>query len=295
MKPMLAATWNGEPLMFPLLASPKLDGIRALVMDGVVYSRNLKPIPNKFVQESFGHHNLDGLDGELIVGDPTSPTCYRDTMSGVMSADGIPHVKFYVFDVYELPNDPFHQRHQIAESIVDDAVKGAELEFIEMVYHREVRSQLCLQLFEERSLEMGYEGVMLRHPHGTYKFGRSTMREQGLIKVKRFSDAEAVIIGCKERMHNGNKATKDELGRTKRTSHKANKIGRGDLGAFTCKTGEGIEFDIGTGFVDSERETFWRNREKAIGQIVKYRYFPTGSKEAPRFPVFLGFRSEIDA
>ena len=46
-----------------------------------------------------------------------------------------------------------------------------------------LQSLLCLQLYEERCLEQGYEGVMLRDPNGLYKFGRSTMREQGLIQV----------------------------------------------------------------------------------------------------------------
>ena len=68
-KPMLAATVSDEPLSYPLLASVKLDGVRALVVDGVVMGRSLKPIPNKHVQRLFGHTQLNGLDGELIVGD----------------------------------------------------------------------------------------------------------------------------------------------------------------------------------------------------------------------------------
>jgi hypothetical protein len=51
----------------PLLASYKLDGIRATVQGGKLLSRTLKPIPNKFLQERFG--NLpEGLDGELVQG-----------------------------------------------------------------------------------------------------------------------------------------------------------------------------------------------------------------------------------
>ena len=36
-----------DSLKYPVMASAKLDGIRALVSDGIVLSRSGKPIPNK--------------------------------------------------------------------------------------------------------------------------------------------------------------------------------------------------------------------------------------------------------
>ena len=71
MKPMLAAKTDGKGLSYPLLASPKLDEVRALIINGVVMSRSFKPIPNAHVQELFGRPEYNGLDGELIVGSPT--------------------------------------------------------------------------------------------------------------------------------------------------------------------------------------------------------------------------------
>ena len=117
------------------------------------------------------------------------------------------------------------------------------------------------------------------------------MNEGYLLKLKRFEDAEAVVIGFEERMHNGNEATVSELGRTKRSSHKANKSGRGDLGALVCRTPEGIEFNIGTGFTDSDRQRIWDSRDQFLGRNAKYKFFPVGVKEAPRHPVFLGWLS----
>ena len=70
-KPMLAETCEDADraaLPFPLYATPKIDGLRCLVIDGVATSRSLKPIPNRFVQSVLGTHLLDGLDGELVVG-----------------------------------------------------------------------------------------------------------------------------------------------------------------------------------------------------------------------------------
>jgi len=98
-RPMLAAKTDGENITYPCLVSPKLDGVRAIVRHGQVVSRTLKPIPNTHVQRLFGRAALEGLDGELIIGDPTAEDVYRKTVSGVMSEDGKPEVKFYVFDI----------------------------------------------------------------------------------------------------------------------------------------------------------------------------------------------------
>ena len=101
MKPMLAAKTCTE-YRFPLLGSPKLDGIRCLVVDGVVVGRSLKPIPNAYVQEQFGKPEFEGFDGELIVGSPVGDGCFQRTSSGVMSEDGTPDVSYHVFDAWSL-------------------------------------------------------------------------------------------------------------------------------------------------------------------------------------------------
>ncbi len=114
------------------------------------------------------------------------------------------------------------------------------------------------------------------------------------MKLKRFVDADFEVIGYEERKHNGNEATKDELGRTKRSSHKENKVGLGDLGALVLQ-GDGFTFSVGTGFDDATRKALWEIRDKGlVGRLAKIKYFPIGVKEAPRFPVFIGWRAEID-
>ena len=283
-KPMLATDADLNNLRFPLLASAKLDGIRAVVRDGIVYSRSNKPIPNQYVQRLFAEY--EHFDGELIVGEPTSKTVYRDTVSGVMSIDGEPGASFYVFDHIEYPKHAYTVRSRYIEFDRPDYV----------VRHGQVLIHNLDDLLkhEEAALVAGYEGLILRDPNAPYKMGRSTAREQYLLKLKRFVDAEAVVIGFEERMHNGNEATISELGRTKRSSHKANKSGRGDLGALVCRTAEGIEFNIGTGFTDSERQRIWDSPDHFLGKYVKFKYFPVGVKEAPRHPVFLGWRDVRD-
>jgi DNA ligase-1 len=284
---MLATDADLTKLRFPLLASAKLDGIRAVVRDGVVYSRSNKPIPNKYVQRLFA--DFEHFDGELIVGDPCSKTVYRDTVSHVMSNDkeGF-HVNFFVFDsVRDLSADYRERLRWLAEASENN---------IGIVLHEQVEMRSLDELleYEEECLEDGYEGLILRDASAPYKNGRSTVKEGYLLKLKRFQDAEATVVGFEERMHNGNEATTNELGRTRRSSHQAGKSGRGDLGALVCRTSEGIEFNIGTGFTDSERERVWLDRDQFLGRLAKFKFFPVGVKEAPRHPVFLGWRDGSD-
>jgi DNA ligase-1 len=53
-------------------------------------------------------------------------------------------------------------------------------------------------------------------------------------------------------------------------------------------------FSIGTGFTLAQREALWQAREDLLGRIVSYKYFPSGSKEKPRHPIFVSFRDLDD-
>lgn len=289
---MLAATIdNVEQIRgkFPLAASPKLDGIRAVVKDGVVYSRNMKPIPNQFVQRSLPLARMNGWDGELIVGKPEHKDCFRKTTSGVMSEDGEPDFKFWVFDYVPHSTIEFQSRYYGLNA----NVKNLGHPRVKLVPQLRILDEFELHTYEDTMLMKGFEGVMLRSFHGMYKHGRSTLREGYLMKLKRFVDSEAYIMGFEERLHNANTKTTDELGRAKRSSHKANLQPMGTLGALCVRDiVSGVEFDVGTGFDDSLRAEIWANRKVYLKQIIKYKYFPTGSKDKPRFPVFVGFRKD---
>ena len=98
-RPMLAGTCKDvESLSYPVAVSPKLDGIRCTIVNGVPQTRSGKPIPNHFIRNTLTNPLLDGLDGELIIGKPTDPDVYRTTNSAVMSLDGTPTFSFHVFD-----------------------------------------------------------------------------------------------------------------------------------------------------------------------------------------------------
>ncbi len=168
-------------------------------------------------------------------------------------------------------------------------------EFVQKILPTVISTHPNLKTFEEKCLRHGYEGVMIRSFDGPYKCGRSTVREGFLLKVKRFKDSEAEILGFTPRMHNTNEATVDELGHTKRSSAKAGLVATAYLGTLKVRDiKSGVTFDIGTGFDDALRKEIWDNKDVYKNKIVKYKSQEIGTKDKPRFPVFLGFRDRRD-
>lgn len=286
-RPNLAATLTKPELInFPVYASPKIDGIRCVVFGGVAYSRSLKPIPNEYVQEWARAHiqELDALDGELVVGSDTDPNCMQNSMA-VMRKLGEPDFTFHVFDVvgagtYEVRARPLQWGDIPRTTIVPQRLRISLDE---------------LYLLEKYYLAEGYEGMMIRNPESPYKYGRSTERDGGLVKVKRFTDAEAEVIGFVEEQHNTNEAKIDAFGCTERSTEKAGLVGKGTLGAFVVSDhGKSETFNIGTGFTAAQRADFWNRRSELLHTTVKYKSFQHGVKDAPRHPVFLGFRHKDD-
>ena len=285
-KPMLASPADLSKLELPMFASPKLDGIRCSIVQGRALTRTLKWVPNKIVFDYLSNPEFTGLDGELIVGEPTDKDVYRNTVSGVMSRDGVPEFTYRVFDMFDIPSG-WAGRFQEINSMFNShsVIRPVEHEFITHLDD--------LAAYEAKLLALGYEGVMLRKPNGHYKFGRSTAKEGLLLKVKQFQDSEAIVLDVIEEMFNGNEATTDNLGRTKRSSHKENKVGKGRMGALRVRDVKtGVEFELGTGFTDVERQEFWLDDRR--GHFVKYKSFHVGVKDKPRHPVYLGLRDARD-
>lgn len=205
-KPMLAtAVENLDVLKYPVLVSPKLDGIRCLIIDGVAMSRSLKPIPSKHVQEWVKQHAhiLNGMDGELIVGDVTAKDVFNVTTSGVMKKDGSEQFTFYVFDLYNVASGTLggaHARWFAIKCILE----AADVPNVVAVEKYVAFSPEQVLEVETSFLDEGYEGAMIQGEHSEYKYGRSTVKEQKLLKLKRFVDSEFKIVGFEELMHNDN-------------------------------------------------------------------------------------------
>lgn len=304
-KPLLAETAEDlSALRFPLLASPKLDGIRCIKLDGKARSRKLKPIPNKFVRAWVESNLPDGIDGELLLRDHR--TSFNDVSSAIMSEDGEPDFMFYAFDLLdgkrwkEPEKTPFELRFAALQTLRErePVVLWKGIERLVVVPHQLCTTEQELRDVVAMNLSAGHEGTMVRDPQGCYKFGRSTLREGILLKIKPFVDEEATVVGVVEQMHNANEATVNELGYTKRSSAKAGKVGKHMLGALECVTEDGAEFEIGTGFTEEQRIAWWGSLlgQGLIGRQVKFKHQPPpGGRQpgvAPRFPVFLGWRQD---
>jgi DNA ligase 1 len=295
--PMRAATLEdvAKQLTFPVLASPKFDGIRCVVRDGVALSNNLKPIPNPHVQARLGCKALNGFDGELIVGSPTEGEVLNRTRA-VMAKQGQPDFKYHVFDDFSVHARDFNYRLGRAEDRVDDIKAGC----VQHVSHELIHSIPALVRLEKVFLLAGYEGVMLRSPSGLYKFGRATPLEGTLWKLKRFTDGEALIMGIEEGNENQNEAEQDAFGHVKRSSAKAGKVAAGRVGVMICKdmkTGQTVRVSPGK-LTAAERVEWWedylRNPREVRKRIIKYKFFDYGLKDAPRFATFVAVRDPAD-
>lgn len=267
-------------------ASFKLDGVRAMEEDGQLVSRTPKPIRNRWLQEAMRAYDISGLDGELIVGPMNANDVYRKTMSQVMSYDGQPDFTFYVFDRRDLGAMPFSQRlGRLGEN------RGR----IKVLEQRLITSPEELAAFEAEAIEFGAEGVIYCRPGAAYKEGRSTTKEGGKCKIKRFVDSEMVVTGVKELMLNQNEAVVNEHGYKSRGLSKSGMVPGGTMGKLIgIDLQTGIEVKLGTGFTAAERAEIWRYADREIGRIWKYKHFPVGVKDKARHPVALGRRHKDD-
>jgi len=295
-RPLLAGKAEDlSKIIYPVYATPKLDGIRCLKVDGKVVTRNFKDLPNKFTREILEKCLPDGVDGEVMLQYGEN---FNTIQSGIMRQSGEPSFTYHIFDYVKDGLDKSYIR-RIADLRRWWYNAGSDLPpwRIYILLPTRLDNEKQLLSYEKGCLKKGYEGVMIRSPYGRYKCGRSTAKEGILLKIKKFFDSEATVLGLVEKMTNTNAKEKDAFGNSKRSSHKAGKVPAGTLGALEVEQnipGLGlVTFNIGSGFDDKIREKIWNNSDEYIGKSVKYKYQELG-KEAPRFPVFLGFRHEDD-
>jgi len=298
-KPLLASKADLEKLRFPVIASPKFDGIRCIITEDGPRTRSLKEIPNRWIRTKIELGLPKLLDGEIMTYDKEgNPDDFNTIQSKVMSSDGEPRFQFIAFDDLTYEDDPYLSRLQ---RLGLAAVAAEDKSILSLAAWDTIETLEDLMRYEERVVGEGFEGIMVRDPQGRYKRGRSTVKEQILLKVKRFHDAEAVVVGFNERMHNANEAKTNATGHTERSSHKSGLVPTGTLGSFRCvwasETADSWDesdiFEVGTGFDQEQRISYWRFPPKP-GSIITVTYQELTKEGKPRFPVFKGFRSEED-
>ena len=228
--------------------SEKLDGVRALWTGREFISRlgNTFPVPEWFKAGL----PEQPLDGELWMGRGQFQTAVSVIRSS--TDKGWSNVLYRVFDAPDEPGG-FEARQAALRRMVGQHPRAQVVE--QMVCSGPAHLFQCLEFI----LAQGGEGVMLRKPGSLYERKRSGT----LLKVKRFHDAEATVVG--------------------HSPGKGRHVGR--LGALQCRMPSGVEFDCGAGFTDSQRES-----PPPVGALVTYRYQELTRDGVPRFPVYVATR-----
>jgi DNA ligase 1 len=275
-----------KELRYPLLCSPKIDGIRCLVKDNICMSRTFKPLPSFQLQTQF--YDITDLDGEIVEGDLTDFGVFNRTQSHVMSEDKPGDLTYHVFDYIaeDALHWPFWERLDHLSKLISG--KGTR----KLVSHEFVESYDELVSYEDSQLLLGYEGLIMRDPFAPYKQGRGTFKQGIIYKLKRFEDIEAMIVGFVEQNTNTNVQERDELGYAKRSSAKDGQVGAGTLGKFIVDfNGMDIAVNPGT-FNHEQRKQIWDDQDFYKYKMLKFKYFSHGVKDKPRYANALGFRGE---
>jgi hypothetical protein len=280
--------------------SIKYDGVRLLITNKEVYTRNLKPIANralaKFILDNWNRLELREdtvLDCEL-----THSLGFATANKTIQTADlfsDYAKLNIRIFDAY------VQRKNYTDRESYNIEVHGTQTPNI---YSYVVNSCLINLTQGVHDFILGpckHEGIMIRKKRSNYKFGRATKEEATYFKVKPSYDSEAIIIGLHEGEVNINPKKINELGLTKRSSHQSGKRGNGTLGTITCidinpeSPFYHRQFSIGTfeGLIDKDLYEIWLNPNNYMEKKFTYKYASVASKGLPRHPVFQRFIHKI--
>lgn len=231
--------------------SEKLDGVRAYWDGKQLLSKqgHIYYAPSWFIA-NFPRHPLDG---ELWVSRNRFEylmTIVRDKEPG----EGWKDVRYMVFDL-PIVDVTFTNRIEQLKRMFSHN----DSPYLSLVEQSKVTDHQGLMKRLDEVVAVLGEGLMLHKGSSLYLAGRS----HDLLKVKRYQDAEAKVIGHLP-------------GKGKYT---------GMLGALLLETEEGKRFRIGTGFTDRQRQD-----PPPIGALISYKYYAKTAKGLPKFASFLRIR-----
>lgn len=265
---------------------PKLDGVRVITICDVdkdevkMFSRNGKELNNfpKILQQF--DEMLDQMgesmvfDGEVMSDDFQTLMREIHRKGGAKTDDAVLNLfdciplEYFKMGEYEMT---LAKRKQI----LDDFNFGPNISKVEYVMMDldDDDGQKQFADYNKLCIDKGFEGIMVKPIAGSYECKRSSL----WLKVKPFIEVSLKVID-----------TEEGTGRNV-----------GKLGALIVEgtdDGKFIKTNVGSGLSDADRETFWKAKEKLIGQIVEVRADAitqnqdTTSEWSLRFPRFLRFR-----
>ncbi len=251
-------------LRYPVLATTKLDGVRAVRLNGTLLSCSLKQIPNKSICRR-GTSLPAGFDMELWRHGMT----FNEIQSVVMSESHLDEdsIQFHVIDWYG--EDKYDTR---CIMIADEYDNGEDFKFQFPI--RQHNADELMSFFLQSEIN-GDEGICFRIPNSPYKHGRSTLNEQYLIKLCRWLRMEVKVIGYEEQIAVGKRAT-----------------ALNTLGSLLVVDDKSRIFSVGSGFTEAERLRIWNNKQTYMGKTFTIKYKPCGTKDNPRHPIFVGWREK---
>lgn len=321
-KPILAPNdeANLDEIKYPIMASYKLDGIRCIFKEGQILSRSLKPIVNKQLKEKFEPLRKYSEDHQCILdGEIYSPILpFQGISSCVMTQDfedkkaikkwaeiqeefgldvsreqALDSLKFYCFDYVDdgmLLDIYFDARYELVNTKLTDYD-----DILVSVHHDLFQCKEEIEAYFESALNNGFEGLILRDPKGKYKFGRGTLKEGIIYKVKPYRTFDAEITGVVQSTVVDPNAEKtiNELGRSVTSKKKDDRILIEKASAFYVDY-EGKELKVVLAMTDKEKEAVWANKDEFIGRTIEYKGMLIGAKDVPRHPVMVRFREDKD-
>jgi DNA ligase-1 len=271
----------------------KLDGVRVITIvrtDGRVdmFSRNGKELVNfphvaeqisNVVKQDPPAYDLV-LDGEIM------SSSFQDLMtqvhrkSDVKANDAILNL-FDVVPLADFEKGIWDKRQEDRSSMVyywhkkhKDALPNVSVVGHELVDLDTDEGQVRYKEINAKAIVGGYEGIMLKDPEAGYECKRSV----AWLKLKPFIEVSLEVVDVEEGTGKNN----------------------GRLGAIVCEgvdDGKSIRVNVGSGFTDSDRDSFWNSRNKLPGQIVEVRADAVTQNQdgtySLRFPRFKGFRGFI--
>jgi DNA ligase-1 len=270
----------------------KLDGVRVLaVVNGsacTLYSRNGKEFENfpqiaDFVEEhrkAFQRDSAFGgkfvLDGEIVGKN------FQDLMKQAQRKSNAKtdNMVYHVFDIVPLTEfrDGFCnlQQHKRIDLLKRAQAMLPENGCVQIMPGMDVDLDTAeghdvMRRFADDSVAQGFEGIMIKSMGAPYECKRSDF----WMKWKPTITVDLDIVGFEE-------GTGRNLGR---------------LGAIICEgndNGRKIQVNVGTGFSDSNRDEYWVNRDKLLGDVVEIQADVVTQNQdgsySLRFPRFVRFR-----
>jgi DNA ligase-1 len=304
-QPMLAPNEciDFDELTYPVLASPKLDGVRVIAYQGVAYSREWKPFGAavqyrlRSILDLSRRLNLV-LDGELYA----HGIKFNELMSLIKpSAPSLTQrVQLHVFDCvpeseWGSCSTAFATRYEMYLGL-----QRFGLTDWQALIHSMNHTEIGLRDYFKAMLVLGYEGLMVRALLSPYKHGRATLNEGYIYKFKEWVTLDAQIIGfeqgtrMRESVRTGERE-RDEMGYLKRTSKQETREKVEEIGTVKVRTAEGMVCGVGFKKNSGLYELIkWANRNEFMGKWVEFEFMSHGAKDKPRFGRITRLRPDLD-